>query len=94
MFKIVTPDVDKYLLREAVKPEISEQHTHNNGSTHIERVLRTIQDLMRFAMMYILKCCHDVYIFLWLINLVNLKPYVHVPSKAKYEVYHNEKPYL
>ena len=108
MFKIVTPEVDKYLIREAVKPEISEPYTHNNGSTHIERVIRTIQELMRFAMMYvlknpnfsslgftkkhILKCWGNI--FLWSINLVNLKPCVHVPSKTKYEVYHNEKPDL
>ena len=94
MFKIVTPEVDKYLIREAVKPEISEPYTHNNGSTHIERVIRTIQELMRFAMMYvlktpnfpsfgftkkhILKCWGNI--FLWSINLVNLKPCVHVPS--------------
>jgi hypothetical protein len=44
MFKIVTPEVDKYLIHEAVKPEISEPYTHNNGSTHIERVIRTIQE--------------------------------------------------
>jgi len=46
MFKIVTPEVDKYLLRE---PENSEPYTLNNGSTHIGRVIRTIQELMRLA---------------------------------------------
>lgn len=108
MFKIVTPEVDTYLLLEAVKPEISEPYTHNNGSTRIERVIRTIQELVRFAIMYvlknpniplfgftkthILKCWGNI--FLWSINLVNLKPCFYVPSKTKYEVYHNEKPDL
>jgi len=108
MFKIVTPEVDKYLLQQSVKAEISEPYTHNNGSTHIERVIRTIQELMRFAMLYVLKnpnfpsfgftkkqimkCWGNI--FLWSINLVNLKPCVHAPTKTKYEVYHNERPDL
>ena len=108
MFKIVTPEVDKYLLQQQVKAEISEPYTHNNGSTHVERVIRTIQELMRFAMLYVLKnpnfpsfgftkkqimkCWGNI--SLWSINLVNLQPCVHAPPKTKYEVYHNERPDL
>ena len=108
MFKIVTPENDKYLLQQQVKAEISEPYTHNNGSTHVERVIRTIQELMRFAMLYVLKnpnfpsfgftkkqimkCWGNI--SLWSINLVNLQPCVHAPPKTKYEVYHNERPDL
>ena len=108
MFKVMTPAVDAYLIKKSIDAEVSEPYTHNNGTCHIERVIRTVQELMRFAMLYvlnnpnfasfgftkkqILKCWGNI--FLWAINLINLKPCVQVPSKTKYEVYHNVKPDL
>ena len=108
MFKVMTPAVDAYLIKKSIDAEISEPYTHNNGTCHIERVIRTVQELMRFAMLYvmnnpnfasfgftkkqILKCWGNI--FLWAINLINLKPCIQVPSKTKYEVYHNVKPDL
>ena len=108
MFKVMTPAVDAYLIKKSIDAEISEPYTHNNGTCHIERVIRTVQELMRFAMLYvmnnpnfasfgftkkqILKCWGNI--FLWAINLINLKPCVQVPSKTKYEVYHDVKPDL
>ena len=108
MFKVMTPAVDAYLIKKSIEAEISEPYTHNNGTCHIERVIRTVQELMRFAMLYvlnnpnfvsfgftkkqILKCWGNI--FLWAIQLINLKPCVQVPSKTKYEVYHAVKPDL
>jgi len=45
-----------------------------------------------FTKKQIMKCWGNI--VLWSINLVNLKPFVHAPTKTKYEVYHNERPDL
>eukprot|EP01038_Epipyxis_sp_PR26KG_P017714 gene17714-24679_t len=116
MFKVSTSsEVKEYLLNltPSINCESGEAHHHNNHNNNgtpdiIERVIRTIKELTRFAMLYILNNPNfSSYgftkieilktwgeIFNWALIIVNLKPSFSDPTKTKYEVYHNVKPDL
>jgi len=71
MFKVMTPAVDAYLIKHTINAEISEPYTHNNGTCHIERVIRTVQELMRFAMLYVLN--NPNFVSFWFHKKADLK---------------------
>lgn len=101
MFQVMTPEVEKYLLDHRIESECAMPHNHNYGTNRIERTLRTIQELIRFAMIYILfnpnfetfgftktqvlKLWGEL--FHWAILLINLKQSPCDPKKTKYEVF-------
>ena len=108
LFRVSVPAVQKYLQKKLILSECGEAHNHNHGTTHIERVIRSIKELQRFAMLYILnnpnfksfgftklqilKLWGDI--FYWAITIINLKPCIAVPGKTKYEVFCKQKPDL
>lgn len=101
MFQVMTPEVEKYLQKERIESECAMPHNHNHGTNRVERTIRTIQELIRFAMIYILfnpkfptfgftkvqvlKLWGEL--FHWAILLINLKQSPCVPTKTKFEVF-------
>lgn len=106
-FSVATPEVQEYL-RNICKIECSEPYQHNYGTSHIERTIRSVSELVRFAMLYVLNNPNLQFmgftktqllklwgeLFSWALTIINLKPCVNFPSKTKYEVYHNRQPDL
>jgi hypothetical protein len=108
LFRVTVPDVQKYLREQGIQSEVGEAYNHDHGTSHVERVIRTVKELQRFAMLYvlnnpnfrtfgftklqILKLWGEL--FHWAVTIINLKPCAVVPNKTKYEVYHHRKPDL
>lgn len=107
-FQVMTPEVEQYLLNNRIESECAMPHDHNYGTSRIERTLRTSQELIRFALLYILynpnfatfgftkiqvlKLWGEL--FYWSILLINLKHSPADPTKTKYEVFTGRKPDL
>ena len=107
-FRIYIPAVEAYLRENNIKTTIAEAYNHNNGTAHIERTIRSIKELIRFATLYIinnpnfknfgftkkqvLKLWGDL--FYWSIVILNLKTCPRVKEKTKYEVYTGKQPDL
>ncbi len=107
-FRVFMPESRKYLESENIRTECSEAYTHDHGTTHIERAIRTIKELIRFAVLYvtnnpnfqhlgftksqILKMWGDL--FYWAMCVYNLKPCVNAPALTKFEVFLQRKPDL
>lgn len=108
IFQVMTPEVEQYLLDHRIESECAMPHNHNYGANRIERTLRTIQELIRFALIYILfnpnfatfgfsktqvlKLWGEL--FHWAILLINLKQSPCDPKKTKYEVFLGTPPDL
>lgn len=107
-FRVFLPATRRFLESKGIETECSEAYNHDYGTNHIERAIRSIKELIRFAVLYIfnnpnfaltgfsknqiLQLWGDL--FFWAIHLINLKPCVNVPGKTKYEVFHNRRPDL
>ena len=109
LFRVSLPEVIHYLKEvEHIFPECGEAYNHNNGTPHIEHVIRQIKELQRFAMLYILRnpnLKHFQFtriqilklwgeLFYWAIVIINLKPAYNDPTITKYGAYHGRKPDL
>jgi hypothetical protein len=106
-FSVATPEVQEYV-RKICKIECSEPYQHNYGTSHIERSVRSVSELVRFAILYVLNNPNLKFmgftkvqllrlwgeLFVWALTVINLKPCANCPSKTKYEVYHNKQPDL
>ena len=106
-FSVATPEVQEYL-RQICKIECSEPYEHNYGTSHIERSVRSVNELVRFAILYVLNNPNLKFmgftktqllrlwgeLFIWAVTIINLKPYPNCPSKTKYEVYYTKQPDL
>lgn len=108
LFQVMTPEVEQYLLNNRIESECAMPHNHNYGTSRIERTLRTSQELIRFALLYILynpnfatfgftkiqilKLWGEL--FYWSLLLINLKQSPADPTKTKYEVFYGRKPDL
>jgi len=107
-FRVATPDVQQYLLNSNIHCEVGEAYNHNIGTPHIEKTLRPIQELIRFAMLYVLRNPNFKHfgfsrtqilklwgeIFYWAIVIINLKPSYHNPTITKHEHFTGQKPDL
>jgi len=96
-FSLATPEVQEYL-RKICKIECSEPYKHNYGTSHIERAVRSVSELVRFAMLYVLNNPNLQFmgftktqllklwgeLFNWALIIINLKPSViYMPNKNK-----------
>ena len=107
-FRVATPDVQQYLLNANIHCEVGEAYNHNIGTPHIEKTLHPIQELIRFAMLYVLRnpnFKHSVFpelkflnygmkFFYWAIVIINLKPSYNNPAITKHEHFTGQKPDL
>lgn len=105
MFRAKITAVQALLDAEGINSECGEPYNHDNGTTHIERVGRTIHELQRFALMYVLKNPNfkdfgfsklDILklwgeLFYWSLVIINMKPSPADPTKTKFEVFHGRK---
>ena len=107
LFRVAIPDVQRYLQdEENIFPECGEAYNHNNGTPHIEHVIRQIKELLRFAVLYILRNPNFKNfkftriqilklwgeLFYWALVIINLKPAFNNPRITKYEAFHQKKP--
>jgi hypothetical protein len=106
--RIIMPEVESYLLSNGIKSQCGEAYNHNNGTAIAERVIRTIKELIRFAMLYILRNPNFPQfgfsknhilklwgeLFYWAILIINLKPCPNEKTKTKFEIYHGFQPDL
>ena len=107
-FSILLTDVQKYLNSENIHMECGEAYNHNNGLTISERNIRTVKELIRFAVMYILnnpnfgslgftrKQIFQLWgeLYAWALWVIRLKKCGKDKSKTKYEIYHKKLPDL
>jgi hypothetical protein len=107
-FSVILPEVQRYLLEEKINILCGEAYNHDNGLTISERNVRTIKELMRFAVMYLLnnpnfnnlgftrKQVFQLWgeLYAWALWVIRLKRFSKDKSKTKYEVYHNKVPDL
>ncbi len=105
-YQVITPEVESYLHTLAIKTERVEPHNHSRGGSHVERVIRSIKELTRMAMGFILnnpnfgalgfskqqilKLWGEI--FYWAIGIINLKLCPNDKTKSKFEVFHKKKP--
>lgn len=108
LFRVGIPEVQQYLLEENIQQECGEPYNHNHGITNIERSIRSIKELMRFAVLYIINNPNfnhlgftktDIFklwgdLFYWAITVINLKPCQNSLKQTKYEVYYKKIPDL
>jgi hypothetical protein len=110
LYRVSIPAVQKYLREHTppIIPECGEAYNHNNGTPHIEHVIRQIKELIRFAILYLLrnpnfasfhftrKQCLRLWgeLFYWAIMIINLKPAYNNPTITRYEAYLQTKPDL
>jgi hypothetical protein len=107
-FKINLSTIEEYLVSQGIKCTVAEAYNHNNGTPIIERNVRTVKELMRFAVLYIFNNPNFLQfrftkrqvlqlwgeLFHWALVVINLKPCTNCPRKTKYEVYHGHRPDL
>ena len=110
LYRVSIPAVQKFLRDHVppITPECGEAYNHNNGTPHIEHVIRQIKELIRFAILYLLrnpnfssfnftrKQCLRLWgeLFYWAIAIINLKPSYCNPRITRYEAYLTMKPDL
>ena len=107
-FRVMMPDVQGYFSTNHIKTECGEAYNHNNGTSHVEEIIKQIQQLICFAFLYILhnpnfnkigftriqilKLWGEI--FYWSITVINLKPSPNDPMKSRFELFYNLKPDL
>ena len=107
-FRVFLPEVIHYLQEvEHIFSECGEAYNHYKGTPHIEHVIRQIEELQRFAMLFILRNPNfkhfqftRIQIFklwggliYWAIVIINLKPAYNDPTiTTTYEAYYGRKP--
>ena len=110
LFRVSIPAVQKFLREHnpPIIPECGEAHNHNNGTPYIEHIIRQIKELIRFAILYLLRNpnfasfhftrrqCLRLWgeLFYWAIAIINLKPSYSKPTITRYEHYLTIKPDL
>eukprot|EP01036_Dinobryon_divergens_P033627 gene33627-43460_t len=110
LFRVSIPAVQKFLREHnpPIIPECGEAHNHNNGTPYIEHIIRQIKELIRFAILYLLRNpnfasfhftrrqCLRLWgeLFYWAIAFINLKPSYNKPTITRYEHYLTTKPDL
>ena len=96
-FQVIVPEVQAYLNKH-----------HNNGLTMCERMIRSVKELIRFAMLYILNnpnfpnlgfTRRQIFqlwgeLFYWSLWVIRFKKCPNVEGKTRYEVWHKEVPDL
>ncbi len=104
--QVLTPKCERLLTDMGITSERSEPYNHSRGTSSVERAIRTVKELMRLAMTFVLRNPNLNSIgftkelilplwgetFLWAITVSNLKPCPHDATKTKYEVYWKKKP--
>lgn len=108
MFRVHLPETQQYLNDQGIASECGEPYNHDNGTTHVERVGRSVKELQRFAILYVLNNPNFASfgfskttilmlwgeLFYWAMLIINLKPCPMCPGQTKYEVFHKRKPDL
>jgi len=106
VFQVLKPEVEAFLHDRGIQTERAEPHNHSRGTSHVERAIRSIKDLIRIAVLYILRNPNfpvlgfselDILklwgeLFHWAINIINLKVCPNAPTKSKLEVFTGVKP--
>ena len=107
-YKVMVPAVEKYLIDKNVHIEVGEAYQHDNGLSEVERTIRTIKELTRFAMLYVLNNPNASVlkftrrqilmlwgeIFHWALWIIRLKQCPNDPTRLRYEVFHKTSPDL
>ncbi len=105
-YHVFVPEVQEYLRKEKIEMECGEAYRHDNGFSHSERAIRTIKELIRFAVIYLLSNPNFSHLgfakkqifqlwselFNWSIWVMRLKRSTKDKTKSKFEVYHGSKP--
>ena len=107
-FRVMVPETLKYLENQHIKTQCGEAYNHDNGVSHAERNIRTVKELIRFAVLYcinnpnfsklqftkqqIFMLWGDLYY--WALMIIALKPCTKHPDKTKFEVYYGKAPDL
>jgi len=105
-YAVFTPHLQQYLKNLSINTERIEPNNHSRGGSHVERVIRSLKELMRMAFGYITnnpnfdvlgvsriaiyKCWAEI--LSWAVTIVNLKPCPRVKEKSKFEVFRRIKP--
>ena len=100
LYRVSIPAVQKYPREHTppIIPEYGEAYNHNNGTPHIEHVIMQITELIRFAILYLLrnpnfaifhftrKQCLRLWgeLFYLAIMIINLKPAYNNPTITRY----------
>ena len=107
-FRVVTSAASSYLRRMHIRIEVAEAYQHDHGTALIERLVREVKELIRFAVLYIIGNPNFKYmgwtkvqifklwgeLFYWALIIISLKECPNVPGKTKYEVYYGRPPDL
>lgn len=105
-FRVITPEVETYLLGKRIATRRSEPYNHSNGTPTVEVTIRRIKNLIGMAVHYILRNPNFQYmgftknqilklwgeLFNWAITMINLKDCKSAPGKTKYEMFMKKKP--
>ena len=108
LFSVSIPKVEAYLLASGIRSECGEAYKHNNGTPVVERTIRTVKELVRFAMLYLLRNpnfpsigftkLHVLKLWgeliSWSVAVINLKPCPSDLTKTRFEIYHKRQPDL
>jgi len=107
-YQVMTPSTQKYLNENNILFEVAEPYCHNHGGAYIEEVIKSIKELIRFGIYYILKnpnfkeskfTTFQIYqlwgeLFYWAISVINLKSCPKNSTVTKYFVFYGNKPDL
>jgi len=107
-YRVMLPAAQKFLLDAGIYPEVGEPYNHDHGNEHIERSIRSVKELILFAVLYVLNnpnfdkfgfTKHEIFtlwgeLFNWAVQIHNLKICSINNIATKYEMYHGYKPDL
>ena len=54
LYQVMTPATQKFLQQEHILFEVAEPYTHSHGGAYIEEVIKTLKELLLFAVYYIM----------------------------------------
>lgn len=106
MFNTWTPEVEAYLLSKGIRSKRAEPYNHSIGTACVERMIRSVKDLIRQAVVYILRnpnfgaLGYDVKDIVklwgelanWSTAVINCKPCPRDQSMTRYEKFKGVKP--
>ena len=107
-YHVIVPEVVAYLTKLKIAVERAEAHSHDRGGSHVERAVRTIKELIRFAVLYVFNNPNfskfgftkmQIFqlwgeLFHWAVCVMRLKRSRNEEGKSKYEAYHGIPPDL
>ncbi len=105
-YRVLTTEVETYLLSQGIKFHRAEPHNHSNGSPGVERTIRSIKELIRTAVHYILRNPNFEFtgfrqvdilklwgeLFYWSLTIINMRPSKSDDKITRHEAFHKTRP--